>query len=460
MFAKINNWLENSFTTTQFTYKEIRGMFFTLILDQFFIMFIGMLSTAMVSSTGEAAIAASNMVNSINTIVYMLFVSVAMGGSIIIARAKGSGDDHSIRCALGETICLTGLIGLVFGMLLLALSEPVVHLMYPHAEPLLIEYSIKYMRLVCLSYFPYAIFDAIFHAFRSLGDTRSSLVLTVVVNVMHLVCSFIFINLFHMGIEGAGLSLIVARIAGMIIALVWLLFVRNDHHIRIRHMFHFSKRISREITRLAVPIASESLFLQGGMLMVQIYLAYLTTTELAAHGIANSYMQMYNITANTLTALAATICGQCFGAKLFDETYRYNMNLIKAGRVVMLITVFIFTPLSPIALKLYSPSAQAMPIINHCLLILSVALPTIFCDSSITPMTLRAAGDIMFPTVVSIVSLFACRLTLGYVLTITLGLGVPGVWIAMFVEWSIRAVLLRTRINSKKWVPASETTAA
>ena len=252
MFSRINNWLEKSFTSAQFTYKEIRSMFFTLILDQFFIMFIGMLSTAMVSSTGEAAIAASNMVNSINTIVYMLFVSVAMGGSIIIARAKGSGDDHSIRCALGETICLTGLIGLVFGLLLLALSEPVVHLMYPHAEPLLIEYSIRYMRLVCLSYFPYAIFDAIFHAFRSLGDTRSSLVLTVVVNVMHLVCSFIFINIFHMGIAGAGLSLIVARIAGMIIALVWLLFVRNDHHIRIRHMFHFSKRISREITRLAV----------------------------------------------------------------------------------------------------------------------------------------------------------------------------------------------------------------
>ena len=169
---------------------------------------------------------------------------------------------------------------------------------------------------------------------------------------------------------------------------------------------------------------------------------------------------MYNITANTLTALAGTVCGQCFGAKLYDETHRYNMNLIKAGRVIMLITVFIFTPLSPIALKLYSPSAQAMPIIKQCLLILSIALPTIFCDSAITPMTLRAAGDIMFPTVVSIVSLFACRLTLGYVLTIVLGLGVPGVWIAMFVEWSIRSVLLRRRINSKKWVPASETTAA
>ena len=460
MISKIHNWLEDSFTSAQFTYKELRSMFFTLMLDQFFIMFIGMLSTAMVSSTGEAAIAASNMVNSLNTVVFMLFTSVAIGGSIIIARAKGSGDDHSIRCALGETICLSGMIGLIFGTLLLVLSKPVVQLMYPYAEPLLKEYSIQYMRLVCLSYFPYAVFNAIFHAFRSLGDTKSSLVLTVVVNVMHLVCSYIFINLMHMGIAGAGTSLIVARVAGMVLALAWLLVIHNEHHIRVRHLFHFSKRISREITKLSVPIASESLLLQGGMLLVQIYLAYLTTTELAAHGIANSYMQMYNITGNTLTSLASTVCGQCFGAKLYDETYRYNMKLIKAGRVIMLITVLILTPLSPIALKLYNPSAQAMPIINQCLLILSLALPTIYCDSSITPMTLRSAGDIMFPTVVSIAALFACRLTLGYVLTITLGLGVPGVWIAMFVEWSIRSVLLRGRIRSKKWIPVSETTAA
>ncbi|MBP3645937.1 MAG: MATE family efflux transporter [Clostridia bacterium] len=454
MFKKLNSWLETSFTSAQFTYKEIRSMFFTLLLDQFFIMFIAMLSTAMVSSTGEAAIAAANMVNSINNIVVLLFSSIAIGGAVVIARAKGSGDDHSIRCALGETICLAGLVGLVFGALLIALSAPVVHLMYPRAEPLLTEYSIKYMRLVCLSFFPYAVFNAIFHAFRSLGDTRSALVLTVVVNVMHLVCSYLFINVMDMGIEGAGLSLIVARVVGVVLALVWLLIIHNEHHIRVRHMFHFSKRISREITKLAVPIASESALLQGGMLLVQVYLAYLTTTELAAHGVANSYMQMYNITGNGLTSLASTICGQCFGAKLYDETYRYNMNLIKVGRFIMLITVLILTPLSPLLLQLYSPSAQAMPIIQQCLLILSIALPTIYCDSMITPMTLRAAGDIMFPTIVSITSLFCCRLVLGYVLTITLGMGIPGVWIAMLVEWAIRTVLMRSRINSKKWMPA------
>ena len=62
MVKKINAWLEDAFTSEYFTYQQMRGMFCTLMLDSFFIIFINMLSSAMVSSTGEAAIAAVNMV--------------------------------------------------------------------------------------------------------------------------------------------------------------------------------------------------------------------------------------------------------------------------------------------------------------------------------------------------------------------------------------------------------------
>ena len=40
----------------------------------------------------------------------------------------------------------------------------------------------------------------------------------------------------------------------------------------------------------------------------------------------------------------------------------------------------------------------------------------------------------------------------GNLLTIVLGLGVPGVWLGMVVEWLIRAVLLRSRVKGDKWL--------
>lgn len=452
MVRKMNAWLEDAFTSEYFTYPQLRGMFFTLMIDQFFIIFINMLSTAMVASTGEAAIAAANMVGSINSIVAIVFNSFAIGGSIVIARAKGHGDDHGIRNAIGGTIALCTTTALVLACGLLVFANGLVNSLYPAAEAQLIAYSIRYMRLIAISFIPYAMFNAVFNAFRSLGDTRSSLFLTVVINVVHLVCSFTFINIMKLGIDGAGYSYILARLIGATLALVWVLFVHNEHNMRPRHLFHFSKRITREVISLGVPIASESALFQGGMLLVQIYLARLTTTDLAAHGVANSVLMLYDVTGNALTSLASTVCGQCFGAGAYLLVRRYCQKMVAVGRGILLVTCLIIVPLLPLLLKMYNPSADATTIIYTCLMIATIGKPLIWSDSYVTPMALRAAGDVMFSTWVSVASLFIGRIAIGYVLTIVLGMGVPGVWLGMMVEWILRAVLLRIRVKGDKWL--------
>ena len=452
MVRKINGWLEDAFTSEYFTYRQLRGMFFTLVIDQFFIIFINMMSTAMVSSTGEAAIAAANMVGSINSIVAIVFNSFAVGGSIVIARAKGHGDDHGIRNAIGGTIALCGMTALVLCAGLLTFANLLVNSLYPAAEPLLVAYSIRYMRLIAISFIPYAVFNAVFNAFRSLGDTRSSLFLTVVINVVHLVCSFVFINIMKMGIDGAGYSYIVARLIGATLAVVWVLFIHNEHSMRPKHLLHFSKRITRQVVSLGLPIASESALFQGGMLLVQIYLARLTTTDLAAHGVANSILMLSDVTGNAITSLASTVCGQCFGAGVYVLVRKYCQKMVTVSRVILLATCAIIVPLLPLLLKMYNPSAEATSIIYVCLMIATIGKPLIWSDSYIIPMALRASGDVMFSSVVSVVSLFIGRIAIGYLLTIVLGLGVPGVWLGMMLEWMIRAVLLRHRVKGEKWL--------
>ncbi len=452
MIAKLRARLETAFTSGQFQYKELRGMFLTLVLDQFFIVFINMLSVAMVSSTGEAAIAAVSMVGSVNSLVVLVFSAIATGGAIVVARAKGSGDVLSVQCAIGESTGLCGASALALSALLFALADPLVRALYPAAEPLLIDYAIHYMRLMCVSFPLYAVFAPIFNAFRSVGDTRSSLLLTIVINGAHLLCSFLFINVWQLGVTGAGLAYIVARLIGMVMALVWLLKVHNEYAERLKHFFHFSKKITSEIARLGVPIASESALFQGGMLLVQVFLARLTTTDLAAHAVANSTLNLYYSTGNALTALASTVCGQCVGARQYELCRKYCLSLIRVGRAVMLVTVLICYPLTPLILMLYSPSPQALPIIYQSLTLAVAAMPLIWCDAYITPMALRAAGDATFSTVVSVAGLAVGRVALGYLLTITFGLGVPGVWLGMLVEWLARAAALRTRIRGERWL--------
>ncbi|MBR6570564.1 MAG: MATE family efflux transporter [Clostridia bacterium] len=451
MFRKLRQWLENAFTSDYFTFRQIASMLVTLIMDSFFIMIINVLSSSMVSSVGEAAMAAVNMVGTINMLVSLTFTSLATGGSIVVARAKGSHDMMSLRNAITQSISICTLISLVVSAALYVLGEPLVNVLYPEVEPLLTEYAVRYLRLVCISLPPYAMFCAIFNSFRSVGDTKSALFLTIVINGAHLVGSFIFINGMQLGVDGAGWSLIAARVLGVIVAVLWMFRVHNEFHVRFRDVFRFSRKIVSEIIHLGIPIASESILLQGGMLLVQIYLARLTTMEMAAHGIVSAIFNLFCSTCNAMISLAATVCGQCVGARQYELARKYCLKIIQAGRFVVLALTSLYFALMPLWFLLYAPSEAAKPIIFTSLLIGGVSLCVFGCDSNIIPSALRSAGDVIFPSIVSLSTLFVGRIVLGYILTIVVGIGVPGIWLALGAEMLIRAIVLRKRVTGSAW---------
>ena len=148
--------LRELLNSDQFTYPELQKMFWTLTLDQFFIFFISMLSTAMVSSVGEAAMAAVSLVATINGMVSLMFTSLATGGAIVVSRAKGGGDDGEIRRAIGEVTSLCTVTSIVLSTALYLASDTLVHALYAQAEPLVIEYAVQYMRMMCISFIPFS----------------------------------------------------------------------------------------------------------------------------------------------------------------------------------------------------------------------------------------------------------------------------------------------------------------
>jgi len=67
------------------------------------------------------------------------------------------------------------------------------------------------------------------------------------------------------------------------------------------------------------------------------------------------------------------------------------------------------------------------------------------------PSALRAAGDSKFTSIASLLSMWLLRVILGYILGITLGFGITGVWVAMIVEWGVRGIIFGWRFKGKKW---------
>lgn len=88
--------------------------------------------------------------------------------------------------------------------------------------------------------------------------------------------------------------------------------------------------------------------------------------------------------------------------------------------------------------------------------IAAVGMPLFAVDSNVTAMVLRVAGDGVFTGGVAVAALALGRCLLGYMLTIPLGLGMPGIWIALAFEWLLRTVVQRLRLRGSAWMHKKE----
>ncbi|MBR5258192.1 MAG: hypothetical protein IKV51_04530, partial [Clostridia bacterium] len=255
MLAAVRHELGKRFDSRMFTYRQIRGMFIPLLLDQLFIFIISLLSSALVSSSGEGSMTAANNANVINSLAYAIFSAIALGAGIVIARSKGAGDDKGISRAIAQSCMICTLAGCVLGLPICMFGVEIVKFMYPGVEDSIALKSGEYLKYMGLSLLPYSLFSAIFNTFRSMGDTKSSLILTVIINSVHLVCSFLFINVMDMGVQGAGLSFLVARITGMFFAVAWLVRPKMYPRVRLRDFLAFDHRIFADILRLGIPLS-------------------------------------------------------------------------------------------------------------------------------------------------------------------------------------------------------------
>lgn len=455
IFKGITNRLEKRFTTEQFTYKELRNMFFPLVMDQLFIFIINMLSSAMVSSSKQGAAAAVGLVSVIGNLAYAVFNAAVMGGSILVARAKGANDPERVRTAIGHAMSVSFMLALSLTVVLYIFSEPVIRLFYSAAEEDVILTASEYMKIYVLSFPVYTLFNVIFNSFRSIGDSKSSLILTIVINSVHLIFSYLFINVIGLATVGAAYSYLAARGLGLAFALVWLFRRKSGIFMKARHFFRFDKSMLRDIGVLGVPFAFEQMLFQGGMLLMQMYLARLTTVELDAYNISVSIFFLYYAFAYSMTTMAGTVCGQCVGAKKMELARTYCKNLVWVGRYVMIFAILILMPLTPAIMNLYSPAAGMRKVIFFSLAIGALPMPLIWGEGYVIPSATRTAGDVTFTSVFSLATMAIGRMAFGYLFTIPLGFGVMGVWMGQFIEWLIRAVVMTKRLDTDKWIRVS-----
>lgn len=443
--------LDRSLSGNTFDYRQIIAIILPVLADQGFLTLISLFNTAMISSSGVAAVSAVSIVDSLNIFIVNVFIAIATGGTVIVAQYKGSGQDSMVSKAATQAITLVTSAALLVSIFVLVLHNPTLNLLFGKAEADVLANARIYLIGHCLTYPLLAVYSAITGVLRGIAETRICLFLSIFMNFSYFLMNLIFITWLDMGIVGMVISLLISRIIGMAASLLYLLRFCQEIRFRIADAFKLDFSLARKIMFIGVPFAGEQLFFNGGKLLTQTYIVQFGTLAITANAIGSSLAGVSQIGGAALSIALVTVVGQCLGRGDIADARKYVKSFIIMSMIVLTCTILLILPLFPWLLSLFSPPEEIVPLIYQLTLMSFIAQPILWTFSFLLPSALRAAGDSRFTSISSMLSMWLLRVVLGYVLGVTFGFGLLGVWAAMIIEWGARGAIFTWRYRGDKW---------
>ena len=439
-------------TKRPFSDRDLLRLLLPLIVESLLAVTVGLADSLMVARLGEAAVSSVSIVDTVNVLLINLFASMATGGAIVTGQYLGARAMEKAQRSAEQLLLFMAVVSLGVTVVMYVLRGVLIYGLFGAVEADVAANSVAYFNIVELSIPFLAIYSAGAALFRIMGDSKTSMKISLYMNLINVAGNALLIFVFKWGVVGVAVPTLASRIFAAVVVL-WRL--RNPNltiHLSREFCFAFEKQAVGQIVRTGVPNGIEgSLFQLGKILLVSVA-AQFGTASITANAIGNTLGSFHCLPGNSVGMAMITVISQCVGRGDYDDVRYYTKRLLMYACLSMAVFNIFMIAITPAILDIYNVSAETWDLawkINFmhafmCIFIWSFAFTY--------PQALRAAGDTRYIMIVSMISMWVFRLGLGTWMATYGGFGVLGIWIAMFADWAVRILCFTVRWKSGKWM--------
>ena len=411
-----------------------------------------MIIMVFVGHLGAEAITAVGLSEQIIFLPMTAFAGIGIGATAIVARHVGAKEPQRANRTLRQAMLLALILGTVFGLVLWFLAGELLSLF--QASPEVIELGGDYIRVNA----PTAVFFCMLFGctaiLRGAGDTRTPMVVTIIMQAIVTVLSYALINGFWivpaLGVFGAGLARAIAVAIATLIILALLLKGRGVLKYDLRTALVFDWAEIKRILRVGLPAFGEHLQMRLAMSIYTIILSSLGTTVYAAHALAMRVEEFAFMPSFGFGVSATTLVGQSLGAQRPDLATKSGYLIQRYCVIAMVILGAITFIFGRQLIGLFIQDPEVIRIGALGLKIWAFAMPGMAINQSLSG-GLRGAGDTRWVFLLSAIGIWTMRVGGGAILVYLFHLGAAGAWIGAVLDHNVRAVVIWRRFAGGKW---------
>lgn len=434
-----------------FDNKALTALIIPLIVEQLLAVLVGMADSIMVANVGEAAVSGVSLVDNIMVLLINIFAALATGGAVVAGQYLGKKREKDACIAAKQLIwfiflCSVGITAIVY-----LGRNFILHSVFGAIDADVMSSANTYLMIVTASIPLIALYNGGAAIFRAMGNSKVSMQVSIVMNVINVAGNAILIYGFHRGTEGVAIPTLVSRMVAAILILGLLCNQTRVLHLEKTLRYHLNGSMVKRILNIGVPNGLENSMFQLGKILVLSLVSTFGTSAIAANAVSNAVALFQILPGMAISLAVTTVISRCVGAGDYEQAKYYTRKLLKITYCCMAVTVALIFAVLPLIMKVYNLSAGTSAESEKILLFHGCSAILVWPIAFNLPAVFRASGDVRYSMITSIVSMWIFRIAFSYILGKYMGIGVFGVWIAMIIDWCFRAILFVYRYFSGKW---------
>ena len=426
-----------------YTTKDLLKMTWPLLTEQFLQLIVGIADTMVVSHAGEAAISGVALVATLYTVFLFVFNALGVGGSVIISQYIGAGQSHKADETAAQLYRLSALFSLACMILTLAFGPLILHGLYWKVTPEVMNAAERYLFILSFSLPMNALYNAGAAVFKSNGLTRTTMYITIVINLINIFGDILGVFVLHAGVAGVAWPTTISWIVAMIL-ITWLCMKKKEGrtNLYLSGLLVRNPAIEKQILSVAVPNIVENGLFQVAKVVLASVIATFGTAQLAANGIGQTIWNLSAMIGIAIGAVYTTVVGNTTGAGDMEASSYYLDKLTRITIVLSTLWNLILTVSLPLYLRFYNARPEVIALVISTTILHNIFTAFVSPLAQSLPCGFKAAGDVKYPMVTAVICTCGIRVAFTFLLGVWLHMGLMGYMWAMCIDWSVKAVLM------------------
>ncbi len=447
-------------------YKKVFALALPIALQSLITIGVNMLDNIMVGSLGDTALSATSLANSFISVFQIFCMGLGMGASVLVSRYWGmklSADNEATSLdasrALKQTVCLMLRLNVTlaaFFALATLVMPGIIMRTYTDKEHI-VAMGVSYFRYSVLTYFFVGISLVVTIVLRSVGQVLYPLVVSIVAFLVNLSANYILIfgkfGAPKLGVAGAALGTLIARIVECTLIMVYLLVFDTKICFRVKDFFMNTKSLLREYIRISIPVLISDGILAIGTNSVAMVIGHLDEAFITANSITSVTQQLSTVVISGVSQAGAIVTGITLGEGDRDRTMRQGYQFFRLGLLLGGLSAAFIYLFSDAIIGIYKNiTPEAMETAKSLMLAICVIIVFQGTNSIMTKGVLRGGGDTKILMLADNIFLWVLAIPLGILAGFYLKL--PAFWIYVLLKSDqiFKTVWSFLRLRSGKWI--------